>query len=118
MSMLFLDDSLERRKKFQSINPSAVCVETAEECIGKLKENKSIQFLFLDHDLGGKVFVDSNRADTGMEVVRWIVANSPDIEKIIVHSLNFSAAKEMVCKLQDAGYNAVYISWLDLIAGK
>lgn len=37
MSILFLDDSPERTEKFKAAYPEAVCVETAKECIQKLR---------------------------------------------------------------------------------
>ena len=80
MNILFLDDSKERTKTFLSRCPSAVCVETAQECIEELKNNE-YEILYLDHDLSDQVFIDSSREDTGMEVVRWIVSNNPKINK-------------------------------------
>lgn len=113
--ILFLDDSKERTKKFQSMYPNAICVETAKECIKKLDES-AWEFLFLDHDLGDQVFVDSSREDTGMEVVRWIEKNVPVIKQIYVHTLNVPAGQSMVDKLRDAGYNALYKSWLTIVS--
>lgn len=62
----------------------------------------------LDHDLGGKVFVDSNREDCGMEVVRWIMRNRPFIGRVIVHSWNEPAARRMVADLRRRDYAVSY----------
>jgi len=114
MNILFLDDCPQRTKFFRSNCPSAHCVETAKEVIDILSKDETIDALFLDHDLGGLTFVDSNRPDTGMEVVRWIISNHPNIKKIIVHSLNDEAAFEMITALKDAGYLTERVPFLRL----
>ena len=52
--------------------------------------------LFLDHDLGGETYVNSNREDTGAEIARWL-DNNPDHkpDHIIIHSLNEDGSKYM-----------------------
>lgn len=110
--ILFLDDDTTRTKKFKSHCPSAKCVSTSQECIDELSQKWDT--VFLDHDLGGEVYVDTNREDCGMEVVRYIVKNKPEIFQIIVHSLNQIAAKEMVLRLQDAGYRVQWVPFTTL----
>ena len=120
--LLFLDDSKERIKKFKSAYPSATIVETSEETILQLQKSK-FKIVSLDHDLGGEIYVDSGREDTGMGVVRWIVENKPQIELVIVHSLNDDGGLNMMSHLRYAGYNAVrtpfpyLISYLDNVIG-
>lgn len=104
MNILFLDDDRSRTKAFFSQIPSAECVETAAACILALKQQDHWDYVFLDHDLGGEVHVDSALEETGMEVVRWIVANRPKIKMVIVHSLHSEGAKRMCRTLEDAGY--------------
>jgi hypothetical protein len=60
--------------------------------------------LCLDHDLGGEVYVDPSRPDCGMEVVRWMAENRPEVGRVIIHSLNTSASLEMERQLRAAGY--------------
>jgi hypothetical protein len=62
----------------------------------------------LDHDLNFEEFVDSNRKDCGMEVVRWIERNAFLLyenkiipKQIIVHTSNKIAGTEMVLRLED-----------------
>ena len=66
-----------------------------------------IDVMFLDHDLGGEQMVSSALKNTGMEVVRWMVENKPDVRLVIVHTLNPSAGEEMIWRLKDAGYHTV-----------
>lgn len=107
MSILFLDDSAVRQRRLLMDYPHATVASTAHDCIQHLKTGPWVT-LCLDHDLGGETYVDSDRTDTGMEVVRWIEENKPSIQNIIVHSLNYDAAKEMVLRLKNAGYDAEF----------
>ena len=114
--ILFLDDSKEHIKSFKRKVPSATTVMTAQDCINKLSiPDSEWDIVFLDHDLGGEVYVDSNREDCGMEVVRWIIENEPFIRQIIIHSLNTPAALEMRDKLRQARYQTICIPFTDLI---
>jgi hypothetical protein len=116
MNVLWLDDSFERTKIFRSRAPFSVLTKTAQECIDALKStDETWDIVFLDHDLGGKIFVDVDDPNTGSEVVRWIVENLPKINKIIVHSCNVCAAEVMVKDLNNAGYSAHYVSILNLL---
>lgn len=107
--ILFLDDCPNRTRTFRSSVPWAKCATTAQGMITLLSETETACMAFLDHDLGGEEFVDSGREDCGMEVVRWIVQNKPDVGQFIVHSFNHDAAVEMEKKLRDAGYNVVRV---------
>ncbi len=108
MEVLFLDDCPYRRAAFRSRMPSAKIVVTAAECIEQLKL-QAWDEVHLDHDLGGEAYVNSGREDCGMEVVRWLLLNTPDLLPI-VHSHNEQAAPEMVRLLQEAGY--LYAKWI------
>src|ERR1700730_15634727 len=68
--VLFLDDDPARGAVFLAEHPDAVWVTTAEECIAYLAE--PWHEVHLDHDLGGEAFVDCERNDSGMAVVRWL----------------------------------------------
>jgi DNA-binding NtrC family response regulator len=106
---LFLDDSHERheaaKKYFGEYWGDVTWCWTAQEAIQAL-QTKPHNVVFLDHDLGGEQFVDSRNPNTGMEVVRWIIANKPVIDTIVVHSWNIPASKVMCSALQEAGYSA------------
>jgi hypothetical protein len=107
-TILFLDDSERRHQEFQKIQYSFWACRTAEETIDRLKG--SIDYwdvVLLDHDLGGAVYVNSGREDCGMEVVRYIVENTPLIGIVVIHSWNIPAAQRMKHELQQAGYVVV-----------
>lgn len=123
MLNIFLDDSPDRTRKFRSIVPSAHCVEKAIHVIALLhaaeQKKEIVDWLFLDHDLGGETWVDSSRADCGMEVVRYLCreaeAFKPLVKRIVVHSHNVSAADEMEAKLKDAGYRVLRVPFITLM---
>ncbi len=102
---MFLDDDPDRAAAFLVRHPDAIWVQTVPECLEKLVE--SWDEVHLDHDLGGEQFVDVNRVDCGMEVVRWLVREPRKHlrrSKFTVHSHNIAAAFEMVMTLQAVGY--------------
>lgn len=103
--ILFLDDDLGRTRIFKGYFPESKCVETAQEMIDMISNLNKIDVVFLDHDLGGESFVDSRRKDCGMEVIRWIFKNKPNIDKIVIHSMNLLAAEEMYETMKTANYD-------------
>ena len=68
--------------------------------------------MFLDHDLGGEQYVDTNREDCGMEVVRQLHAKNikQDARTLfVIHTLNSEVVPAMRDKLTAAGYKNVVI---------
>src|SRR5262245_49267713 len=116
MNILFLDDCPHRHRQFRSVMPFAIMVHTADETIAKLSDGTIWDYVFLDHDLGGESFVNSNREDTGMGVVRWLAKNPITINKMIyVHSLNADGARKMVEMLRSSGYPVHYYPFTNLL---
>lgn len=106
MKILFLDDDPVRIGQFLDWCPHEARVETtAEGIIEALQQSEGrVHTLFLDHDLGGEVYVDSDRPDCGMEVVRFLCQNNEEIGLIVVHTHNEECAKRMVVSLSESGY--------------
>jgi hypothetical protein len=103
--ILFLDDDRARGESFLAHNPCAVWVRTAAECIEHLAE--PWDEVHLDHDLGGEHFVEHERDDCGMEVVRWLCQElRPHLSKaqFVVHTHNATAACAMSFQLGATGY--------------
>jgi CheY-like chemotaxis protein len=103
MNILFLDDSENRCKTFRASCPSATIVNTAADCVSMLS-TQDWNYVFLDHDLGGREFVGPSKEETGYEVAQWIAEHKPKIGRIIIHSFNVSAAILMEIVLKKAGY--------------
>lgn len=104
MRMLFLDDDRNRCKQVQSFIPSAIIVNRANEAIYWLQTEKQWDVVSLDYDLDGEVMVESEQANTGMEVAQWIGKNRPAILRMIVHSFNPVGSLNMLSVLREAGY--------------
>ncbi len=113
MNILFLDDCPQRTKKFKSLAPSATTVSTAQECIDKLY-TQGWDWVFLDHDLGGEIYQDSQEFNTGMQVVREMIQRPAITGCVVVHSLNYDAATTMVSLLRESSYVVFRCSFLNI----
>lgn len=113
-TVIFLDDDHNRINAFRPWCPSAIIHETADMINKAIDTSDVVDVLFLDHDLGGEVFVDSNREDCGMEVVRFIEKKQPKIKHIVVHTMNPAAGEEMTLRLQKVGYSAQHVPFMYL----
>jgi hypothetical protein len=103
--ILFLDDDPARGAAFLNALPGSLWVKSASECIEQLGE--PWDEVHLDHDLGGERFVDHQREDCGMAVVRWLCEEPrPHLEatRFIVHTHNPEAACVMAFHLETMGY--------------
>ena len=102
--ILVLDDDEGRLQQFRKnlVGQMVVCVSTVDDAIEQLKKNK-FDVLYLDHDLGGKVFCDSDKEQTGFHVSVFLHDNPkycPEI--IILHSLNPVGCNNMKNQLPTA----------------
>ena len=97
MNILFLDDDENRHWEINRLNRGRHDIHkvyTAKECIEALQEGEW-DMLFLDHDLGGEVYVDSANG-TGYEVAEFLEANNEyQPPKMYIHSFNPVGAKNM-----------------------
>lgn len=115
MKILFLDDSLERRKNFlhnsigHDVYPAVTALDAIE--IMNQEENKW-DLICLDHDLGDETYVDSDREDCGMEVARWMTKNKINVGQIIVHTLNHPAGRTMVDLLKKKYENVIKVAFI------
>lgn len=114
LRVLFLDDDPDRTRSFVSRVGShglhLVTVETVSDCIEHLAASRW-DLVLLDHDLGGEVFVESARADTGAEVVRWLRDNPGEHGSFIVHSMNAVGAASMFFDLREMGYRVAQAAY-------
>ena len=111
MKIFILDDMQERhdacRKKF----PDAEIISTydAKGAIAILSANLSYDLIALDHDLGGKIFISTSEENSGSTVAKFLA--DKDIKcKIIIHSLNYWGAKNMMSYLPKAEYIPFYLN--------
>lgn len=107
--LLFLDDDPKRARVFLDEHPQAVWVTNVPDCLAQLAE--TWDEVHLDHDLGGKVYVDSSDVDCGMEVIRWLCKEPPAHLKrtrFYVHTHNATAGLLMVLLMRKGGYRAEF----------
>ena len=107
--LLFLDDDPNRAELFLRNHPEAVWVTTVRECLDHLAERWDE--IHLDHDLGGKRFVDSTDTDCGMEVIRWLCKEPRrHLKKSLfyIHTHNVTAGLLMVLHMRGGGYSAEF----------
>lgn len=96
---LFLDDDPHRHRIFarEAYGTFFIPVWTAQECQEALLKNDPFDCVFLDHDLGGQVFVKEVE-NTGTQVALFIRDELPDERfptRIIIHSHNPAGAIRM-----------------------
>lgn len=109
IKILILEDNPERQEEFKKnlVGHNVEIVDSSKIAIDKLKSEKW-QLLFLDHDLGGQVYVESGD-NTGYEVAKFLEENKHHMpSNIVVHSLNPVGAKNII----DALPNAIHIPFV------
>ena len=107
--LLFLDDDPNRAEIFLKENPEAIWVTTVAACLARL--DQPWDEVHLDHDLGGKQFVDSTDQECGMEVIRWLCREPrPHLKEsqFFVHTHHAAAGLLMVLQMRGYGYKAEF----------
>lgn len=103
MKVLFLDDNLQRRITAKSFFSDChiVIVETAEQAIEAIDKHSPFDVVYLDHDLGGQVFVPSDEK-SGFSVAQHLAKlNKKKLPtKVVIHSFNPVGAKKMYDELK------------------
>lgn len=113
---LVLDDSEDRnnefRKRFLEKGISNYDITTtADECIEALR-NETYDVIFLDHDLGGDIMVESSNHNTGYTVAKWLCDNESHKDAIIVlHSLNVIGRHNMKDMFLKNEYHVIDHPW-------
>lgn len=103
MNILILEDDINRvaffRKKLHMHTLTFTdYVETAKHELAK----GTYDYLFLDHDLDDRTYVDSEEENTGYQLCKWL-AEHPELtfKNIIIHSMNSVGAQRMMELLCD-----------------
>ena len=74
---------------------------TAHGAIEILEKESNFDYIFLDHDLGGQAYVESGPG-TGWFVAEYMAENEVKCDHIIVHTLNYPGAQNMLALLPTA----------------
>lgn len=97
-----LEDDGKRGNDFMALLPNhslTICnnAQTAIEILSNIK----FDVIFLDHDLGGQVYVDTENPNTGTFVVRKLSETVNTETPVVVHSWNAVAAQAMADYLKE-----------------
>lgn len=115
MRIFVLEDSGSRNAQFRQASIGAeLCITTTkDQAVALFNPDHDLDpywdFVFLDHDLGDRVFVNSDEENTGAGFVRWLIKHHKpqSIGQVIVHSMNPEGNKHMVALLNDAGFSVI-----------
>lgn len=111
MKVFVLEDNLNRIELFQSLfayrGDEHSYATNFDDAVSMYLEADA-DVVFLDHDLGGRVYVDSEEPNTGYQFVKWIVENDPNLERkrFFIHSWNPIGSTKMLTYLIESGANA------------
>ena len=117
MKIFILEDNHDRidffMEKFRDLGKNTVVVsEDVSTAISKYKDTgMDCDVIFLDHDLGGRVYVESQEENTGYQFAKWLRFNDPNIDKkkIILHTCNSVGADNMKNELPIASAYPYYL---------
>lgn len=89
------DDPVRIKHLFREnlIGHALTIVETVDAAIEQLAQHE-FDLIFLDHDLGGKQYVDPKDEPTGQDVADWL-SQRDDRTTVIIHSCNTVGAERM-----------------------
>ncbi len=104
MRVLILEDSPERIKTFQKKlwKHDLYFFDNVDDTIKALEYMDAFDVLFLDHDLGGQVFVDSDEPNTGYQLAKYIKEKQLKFNQVVIHSMNPVGAQRMKDMLPEA----------------
>ncbi len=104
MTIFILEDNLQRMMWFNKrfMNHTVIHFEEAIKAIDWLKKNDAPDYIFLDHDLGGRTFVSSEEKNTGYTVAKYLNSIGNDGMNVILHGLNPAGVKNMMKELPKA----------------
>jgi len=76
-------------------------VDNVEDGKKLLDSQTHFDVLFFDHDLGGRVYVDSSDPNTGYQLALHIKEKGYSYEQVIIHSLNQVGAENILSVMKE-----------------
>ena len=120
MKIFILDDSLERINTLRSLldqryaNAEITVAGTAKYAKSVFDLNRDFDLVFLDHDLGGRIYVNSEEEETGYQVAKHMLKRKVNSGQVIVHTMNIVGAQN-ICSLLTGEYLVYHIPFPDLV---
>jgi CheY-like chemotaxis protein len=106
VNIFVLEDDEQRKLAFKRkfLGHNITIIDNIKEAINILSTNIAFDMIFLDHDLGGEVYVNSENENTGYQLAKWISQQKKILKEsiIIVHSLNQVGAQNIKAVLPNA----------------
>lgn len=111
MRILVLEDNSIRIEKFKQLfkNQELFISDNVKEALN-ICLVQDFQVMFLDHDLGNAIWVDSNEENTGYQFIKKLIERQLQKNSLIyIHSMNPIGANKMLNLLLDNGYDGIWI---------
>ncbi|MEQ1740621.1 MAG: cyclic-phosphate processing receiver domain-containing protein [Methyloglobulus sp.] len=115
--LLLIEDNQERIRLIESWLPPdvrLVVASSAGRAIGLLKtirrnDDSPYAGIMLDHDLQDQLVTEVDRFLSGTNVLQFIIQHIPPDVPILVHSMNYRRADDLVQKLRGARFDVMRI---------
>ncbi len=109
-NIFVLEDDGNRMKTFAGmfLEDNLVMTNNAKSAIDILYSDIEFDIIYLDHDLGGNVFVSSEDINTGAYLSKHMDGLNKDI-LIIIHSYNPTGASNIKQNLLSKGFKNVHV---------
>lgn len=89
MKIFILEDNLNRIETFkQNLTGHELFIASNIEIAKTMLKFNQFELMFIDHDLGGEVYVNSEFPNTGYQLAKWIRENNITYKRLIIHSCN------------------------------
>lgn len=110
MKILILEDNLQRIEKFKALYKNQELYifndvfPAYDACL-----HHTFKIMLLDHDLGGRIWVDSDEDNTGYQFIKRLIKNQLQKTSLYyIHSMNPIGSNKMLNLLLDNGYDGIW----------
>jgi hypothetical protein len=116
MKALILEDNRMRKKIFEmhlGNEYDLYFYDQVEDARKAIETAGPFDLIFLDHDLDGRIFVDSEEDNTGFQLAKYISEMDLDA-RIVLHSMNPIGAarmKEVLPEAEQIEFDELFPEW-------
>lgn len=105
IKVLILEDSIARIETFKkklSHDYDLYFFDEVSDAIEAINLIGPFDIIFIDHDLGNRIYVPSEEPNTGYQLAKYISENKIKYNQVIVHSMNAVGSARIKDVLPDA----------------
>lgn len=98
MKIFILEDDPRRMKLFYKkigVENTIFHSDNVEEAKKIFNDHKPFDYIFLDHDLGGEIYVPSGHSNTGYQFAKLLAEQDDLSGNICIHTMNPIGAENM-----------------------